>query len=125
MPGWYAIVTLGGASGAAGARSGGPTSASATAARTAGSERRSDMGNPSREKTGGRKRIVSTVANAFPMGVILTEPVAGSVAWSGGELKPDDSWVYRLGDADLLELQTPDLPLARARPRGGARRARA
>src|ERR1700676_1393262 len=106
MPGWYAIVTLGGASGAAGARSGGPTSASATAARTAGSERRSDMGNPSREKTGGRKRIVSTVANAFPMGVILTEPVAGSVAWSGGELKPDDSWVYRLGDADLLELET-------------------
>jgi hypothetical protein len=57
------------------------------------------------EKTVGRKRIVATFANAFPMSAILTEPVAGSVAWRGGELKPDDSWVYQLGDADLLELE--------------------
>ena len=38
------------------------------------------------------------------MGAILTQPVSGTVAWSGRELKPDDSWSYRLNGDDLGEL---------------------
>src|ERR1700676_1668516 len=98
------MVTLGGASAAAGARLGARLKASAAATRVS-RERRIIMRSNPLVKSVDMKRIVSTVANAFPMGAILTEPVAGSVAWSGGELKPDDSWVYRLGDADLIELE--------------------
>jgi len=48
------------------------------------------------------------------MGAILTEPVAGPVAWSGPELAADESWAYRAGDDDVGEL---DAALAAARER--------
>ncbi len=50
------------------------------------------------------------------MGAILSEPVVGPVAWSGREIKPDDSWVYRLSDADVRELESAIVASRAARP---------
>jgi hypothetical protein len=40
------------------------------------------------------------------MGVILSEPVRGPVAWKGRELAREKSWVYRLSPQAVAELQT-------------------
>jgi TfdA family taurine catabolism dioxygenase TauD len=48
------------------------------------------------------------------MGAILTEAIRGAVAWSGPALAADESWTYRLRDADVGEL---DAALAVARER--------
>jgi hypothetical protein len=47
--------------------------------------------------------------------VILTEPIAGPAAWTGGELAEDPSWIYRLSAHDIDEL---DSALAHVRRRG-------
>jgi hypothetical protein len=50
------------------------------------------------------------------VGAILTDPVAGPVAWSGRELGTDDSWVYRLSEADVRELEAAIVASRAGRP---------
>jgi hypothetical protein len=39
------------------------------------------------------------------MGMILTEPVSGPVAWKGRELAREDSWIHRLSPRAVAELE--------------------
>ncbi|MBC5811453.1 MAG: TauD/TfdA family dioxygenase [Candidatus Eremiobacteraeota bacterium] len=48
------------------------------------------------------------------MASILTEAVDGPVAWSGRDLAPDESWTYRLGAADVEDMEAA-LAVARGR----------
>lgn len=49
-------------------------------------------------------RQLPTKGMALHMGTMLTEPVIGPVAWKGKELAGQDSWIYRLSQQALEEI---------------------